>query len=557
MKEVHSKLQKLHTFRDDFERAKKAGLPTVESTTTAKTTPAPEPVTPAPQPAPVTPKTTSKPVFDTPEPEPIVQRPNKPIDPDAEVVLTGAHTTPDEPIEPFDVNSHINPINARGEQVSLIETDNEITEGNIITDHKRDTFRLIPAMWKAFLEWLGQEKEEIELRAAKRQAAIPKVRQVEERKQILEKAATSSNFATKNDKLTVKESAVKEAAQKIKPEQEVLIKDKSAVPSPSWSHYQDENTPAPAAPAPQAVAPKPEPIKPAPEPTSIPTPEPEPLPKPEPVPTPEPSVVSIPPTPTPEPVTTAPQPAPEPKPIPTPEPTPVKSSSFNWGLIFKVIFALIVTAVLGAAASLLITKVNWSELINGDTTTDITDSPFPNIPDTEVRTSANTVILSNNRTTFLTNLSKTTNVNNEQVTYYKLISNDGSSPATNPQVIQALAPSAPGSFQRTINSIRFGRHFSEAPVLILSATSFEAAFGGILHWEDDIVSDLKPLFGVSTTSTSTITGFVDEVIQNTPIRVLRDAQQEEQVVYGFIDQHIIVITSGRSVFSDILNNNNY
>ncbi len=102
-----------------------------------------------------------------------------------------------------------------------------------------------------------------------------------------------------------------------------------------------------------------------------------------------------------------------------------------------------------------------------------------------------------------------------------------------------------------------------SPFFILSVTSYTDTFAAMLAWEPRMPRDLGILFipapslATSTlkslaTSTPVAVIFYDEVIANHDARVYRDSSDAEQIVYGYWNQHTLVIARNTLAFSEII-----
>lgn len=134
-------------------------------------------------------------------------------------------------------------------------------------------------------------------------------------------------------------------------------------------------------------------------------------------------------------------------------------------------------------------------------------------------------------------------------------------PASADQVLQVLQPRMPGSFLRSIESIALGGIRAE-PFVIIRSTSFDTAFAGMLEWERTVSPDLSPLFGPAVSASydphaRTVTQirdpfFSDIIAANRNARLLVDESGTQRIVYGFIDQHTILITTTAEIFQELI-----
>lgn len=150
-----------------------------------------------------------------------------------------------------------------------------------------------------------------------------------------------------------------------------------------------------------------------------------------------------------------------------------------------------------------------------------------------------------------------------------------------------LSTSIPASTIRAFgDQFMFGMYSLQRnePFLIIKVTSFDNAFAGMLAWEKTLNTDIGAIFSsrsipitslapaqnagtvTATTSTSTApvtkvvnvdalikTEFEDITIQNKDARVLKNSRGDDIVLYSFLDQNTILITSSQKAFHEILN----
>jgi len=128
------------------------------------------------------------------------------------------------------------------------------------------------------------------------------------------------------------------------------------------------------------------------------------------------------------------------------------------------------------------------------------------------------------------------------------LSTGGERPATTAEILAVLQLHAPASFVRSIKEITFGGNGVETPFIIIKGTNFDTLFAGILEWEKKIQSDFSPLFGTSRI----IVPFTDALASNKNIRTLQNVEGDDVIVYTFIDQNTILITTKREVLGLIL-----
>ena len=133
--------------------------------------------------------------------------------------------------------------------------------------------------------------------------------------------------------------------------------------------------------------------------------------------------------------------------------------------------------------------------------------------------------------------------------------------------LKAIDAQVPASFLRSLSrDFMVGVHVfnGNQPFIILSTGFYENAFVGMLEWERYLKKDLTPFFGeeknkvVDATQASTtvykttIPIFSDVVLKNKDVRVLKDDDGKIILLYSFVDQNTIVITTNESTFSEVL-----
>lgn len=119
-----------------------------------------------------------------------------------------------------------------------------------------------------------------------------------------------------------------------------------------------------------------------------------------------------------------------------------------------------------------------------------------------------------------------------------------------------------GAFLRSLkNDMNLGVHVFDGnqAFLIFKTDFYENSFAGMLQWEKYMNEDLTPLFGPIVklekgTTTESVIGsvlFTDKVFKNKDVRMLED-KGEIVLMYSFIDQETILITTNESTFTEIL-----
>lgn len=145
-------------------------------------------------------------------------------------------------------------------------------------------------------------------------------------------------------------------------------------------------------------------------------------------------------------------------------------------------------------------------------------------------------------------------------------------PATGGALIAALGFTAPDIVLRNIEpASTVGIVKSESissPFFILRVSSFERTFAGMLSWEKSLARDLSVLYPaypvetpiVSTTTPATSTPalpvfvprFVDEVVANKDVRILKDEMGRSVLLYGYRDKQTLLVARDEAAFRVLL-----
>lgn len=438
------------------------------------------------------------------------------------------------------------------DDISEVISDDTSAEGSIITDQKRTRFSLSSSLVAAVRAWFIDEKESFKDRAEIKRKAIPTVRPVEKRKEILQKAAEQSAIAPRDDHMQL---ATKFALPKTKAKEDdapIQIKKKAVSEKPSWSHFTEKlSKPTPEEKAAPTIS-VPEKVFLQTNGTFLPPVQvrEEPLPP-----------TSTPPLPTEVAATKNIQSESITSTIPS-IPTTLESKppaikivgnknkiSFKGlgkfftyaGMTIVIIIAITSGAGLvwwlfsnvGQSPTLSLTEENvpvtTPELVSYEDIVNISlplkkEELWQSILNVEARAGSDLVLVS--------------------------LMNPDNTPATASKILTTINWPANSAFSRNIEKINFGR-YRGVTFIVIRATDFDSAFGGLLSAEAALPEDLNILTKDNTEALSD--NFTDELIQNHDIRVLKKESGGDALVYGFVNRNIIIITSDRNTFSEVAN----
>ena len=176
---------------------------------------------------------------------------------------------------------------------------------------------------------------------------------------------------------------------------------------------------------------------------------------------------------------------------------------------------------------------------------------IPKLFETDTQTS---LTLPQDKSSFLTDLhSKIQGAPNGISQFYPVIQGDSARrAATTEEIFTLLNTRLSDTVIRTfadtmvLGSVTIANSKNE-PFMVLQSSRFDILFSGLLSWEHSLQSDLSPLFG-DTLSTES---FTDATIANKSVRILKDVQGNEILLYAFIDQSTVVITTSRDALIKI------
>ena len=90
--------------------------------------------------------------------------------------------------------------------------------------------------------------------------------------------------------------------------------------------------------------------------------------------------------------------------------------------------------------------------------------------------------------------------------------------------------------------------------LMVRPTSLSIAFAGMLEWEDSgLIRDVAPILTPEQlTQDDIFAPFTDAVISNQDVRIARDPQGNEVLMYSLTSQNMLVITSDSETFREVI-----
>lgn len=134
-------------------------------------------------------------------------------------------------------------------------------------------------------------------------------------------------------------------------------------------------------------------------------------------------------------------------------------------------------------------------------------------------------------------------------------------PATLREFLTATAINPPDELLRAMgNQFFLGIHAvnKNVPVLVISISSYNRAFAGMLAWESSMNTDLTPAyipvprFRTDTSGLQVARTFEDIVLRNYDVRALKDDAGDIMLYYSFPTPNILIIAESPYTFTEVL-----
>jgi len=127
--------------------------------------------------------------------------------------------------------------------------------------------------------------------------------------------------------------------------------------------------------------------------------------------------------------------------------------------------------------------------------------------------------------------------------------------------LNAINATVPTAFKQTLGTdYVLGIHVIDenVPFLILTSESYGHTFSGMLQWERNIEEDTIPFFSpggnfVKPAIADSENTFLDTVIQNLDVRILRDKNGDVRLLYAFTNRGTLVITNNIRTLTELSN----
>jgi hypothetical protein len=110
-----------------------------------------------------------------------------------------------------------------------------------------------------------------------------------------------------------------------------------------------------------------------------------------------------------------------------------------------------------------------------------------------------------------------------------------------------IADSLDGKFELA----KFQKPDNNWPVLIFKIKSYENAFASMMSWEKKIGLDFGKIFKLEGVPEQGDTSFYDKELENKDVRIMNDLSENPILIYSFINQKYLIITTGEDALKEI------
>jgi len=515
-------LPTIRTYAQDLKRERaRRGLPT----SPAPSVTTPPPVTPTPPAAPAKAEPGEHIVVTTPTTPKAPPPPPKPRPAATPLPAAPARAQASTPaaIPPFHTlrTAHQGALAAQPEKTVptvRVAITNDPGEATIITDTKHNRFNVFTATFASIAAWWKK------LQAARQAARAPRyvVPSPTERKAIIQKATAYTGRQVAEDDKDLTEIIRARAERERTTPVPVTPVDPAPSLVPPISTAPTSVTPPPAPIAPIPPVPKPAVTTPAPAPILENTPQ---------------AIDEVDLEPTTVQDTPPAQMEPEPKPTPVKtDEAPVRSKTPARLSLIK--SALVIGVAATAGAALLITQMTRAPLFAPAPTSE----PQPTTVSPLGSTPVLSLLLPNTTAGELISLARESR---ETATTYPLLLEFHTSQGTlpGPTVLTELNRRTNPNILGQTSAAYLGWVIEDEPFLLLTVFDERSMWGSLLRNESDLPNLLSEF-----TSLDSVASVSDESLEGRDVRVLRNDQNESVMVYGFLDEQTVVITTSEASF---------
>jgi hypothetical protein len=91
--------------------------------------------------------------------------------------------------------------------------------------------------------------------------------------------------------------------------------------------------------------------------------------------------------------------------------------------------------------------------------------------------------------------------------------------------------------------------------MLLNTSDYDNMYAGLLEWEKKMVDDFFTMFDISVSGERAYLlakPFQDTTIRNIDVRTLLDKDGKTILLYGFVNQNTVIITTTQETFAEIM-----
>jgi hypothetical protein len=140
----------------------------------------------------------------------------------------------------------------------------------------------------------------------------------------------------------------------------------------------------------------------------------------------------------------------------------------------------------------------------------------------------------------------------DSLTQIALIYSDSLARVIPPAIlVDVLDISLEQNFSQSLSDIRFGYTKEKSPFMLMKITDEAVAKGGMLSWEKKMLSESNILFNQKNAANATLSKFLDASLAGQDVRVLKSNTGEDLLIYG-ISNGTVIVTPSRVAYAELL-----
>lgn len=112
-------------------------------------------------------------------------------------------------------------------------------------------------------------------------------------------------------------------------------------------------------------------------------------------------------------------------------------------------------------------------------------------------------------------------------------------------LIDQLELNTETNLAQSTEELRFGYTSTAQPFILMKVPNTMVAQGGLLIWEKNLYSDFSKVFGLNPTSQS-VSNFTDSTFAGRDVRSIKQPNGDDMLIYGIINNTVIITTNSDS-----------